>query len=163
MRQAINTLSRRIANMLARGVLTLAESAGKMQTMQVSLLADEGKTAVEHFEPYGWTSRPQPGAEVLVAFVEGDRSHGIVLCAADRRYRVTALQPGEVAIHDDQGAAVVLGRNGIVINGGTRDIHITGAPQVIVTGGDVIADGISLKNHKHGGVQAGSAETGVPV
>lgn len=34
---------------------------------------------------------------------------------------------------------------------------------VTVSGGDVIADGISLKHHVHGGVQGGSGNTGQPV
>ena len=34
---------------------------------------------------------------------------------------------------------------------------------VIVTSGDVEADGISLKTHVHGGVDSGSSNTGVPV
>jgi phage baseplate assembly protein gpV len=33
---------------------------------------------------------------------------------------------------------------------------------VNVTGGDVVADGISLKTHTHGGVQPGSGSTGAP-
>jgi len=32
-----------------------------------------------------------------------------------------------------------------------------------VTGGDIVADGVSLKSHVHGGVQSGSDDTGVPV
>ena len=32
-----------------------------------------------------------------------------------------------------------------------------------VTGGDIVADGISLKTHVHGGVQTGSGDTGAPV
>jgi phage baseplate assembly protein V len=156
-------LGRRIANMLSRGVVTLANAAGKLQTLQIALLDDEAKDSVEHFEPFGFTSNPHPGAEVLAAFIEGDRSHGIVIVAADRRYRVQNLQPGEVAIYDDHGAVIKLTQTGIVINGGGHPINISGAATVNVTGGDVVADGISLKTHRHGGVQAGAAQTGVPV
>jgi phage baseplate assembly protein V len=170
MRSVIKSLSNRLGAMLARGVVSLADPSTKMQSLSVSLLNDEDKTAVEHFEPYGFTSRPHPGAEVVMVFLDGDRSNGMVVCAADRRYRIANLADGEVAIHDDQGAAVKLTRTGIVIDGGSRDIHINGAPNVIVTngtvkvtGGDVIADGISLKTHKHGGVTTGTAQTGTPV
>jgi phage gp45-like len=129
----------------------------------VALLADESKDSVEHFEAFGFTSNPKPGAEVVCAFIEGDRSHGVVLVAADRRYRIKNLLPGEVAIYDDHGAFIKLTQTGIVINGGSYPISISGAATVTVTGGDVIADGISLKTHKHGGVTAGAAQTGVPV
>ena len=149
--------------MLSRGAVTLANAAGKLQTLQVSLLADENKDVVEHFEPYGFTSCPKAGAEVLAAFLDGDRSHGVVVVAADRRYRIKALQAGEVAIYDDLGHKIKLTRTGIVIDGATHNISIINCPQVTVAGGDVVADGISLKTHKHGGVQSGSAQTGVPV
>jgi len=156
-------LVRKIVNMLARGVVTLSNAAGKMQTLQVALLADESKDTVEHFEPYGFTSNPHSGAEALAAFIEGDRSHGIILACADRRYRIQNLAVGEVAIYDDHGAFIKLTQAGIVINGGSHPINISGAATVTVTGGDVIADGISLKLHKHGGVQTGSGQTGVSV
>lgn len=41
-------------------------------------------------------------------------------------------------------------------------IIVTGS-DITVTGGDVIADGISLKNHVHGGVSPGAANTGKPA
>lgn len=40
------------------------------------------------------------------------------------------------------------------------NLHITG--DIIITGGDVIADGVSLKAHVHTGVSSGSADTGPP-
>lgn len=161
--KAIAPLARRISNMLARGSVTLSNAAGKLQTLQIALLSDEAKDTVEHFEPFGFTSNPHVGAEVLTAFIEGDRSHGIVLVATDRRYRLQNLLSGEVAIYDDHGATIKLSQSGIVISGGGFPIAINGADTVTVTGGDVLADGISLKNHKHSGVQIGLSQTGLPV
>ena len=82
------------------------------------LLADEVRDDLEHVEPYGFTSEPlddeQP--EAFAAFFGGDRSHGIVFCIADRRYRLTKLKAGEVALYDDQGQKVHLTRDGIVVH-----------------------------------------------
>lgn len=149
-----NRFARNIGNMLARGAVTLTNAANKLQTLQISLLADEAKDSVEHLEPYGFTSNPLPGAEVLAAFIEGDRSHGVVITACDRRYRVKNLAGGDVAIYDNKGHVIKLTATGIVI--------LANGNPVTVTGGDVIADGISLKTHKHGGVQSGSSQTGLP-
>lgn len=189
----------------------------KMRVVQVRLLADEVRDDLEHVEPYGFTSEPlddeQP--EAFAAFFSGDRSHGIVFCIADRRYRLTKLKAGEVALYDDQGQKVHLTRDGIVVHtdkqleatvGGTLTatvsgaatlkaasvkidaptVELTGALKVAklitgtggmaisggsgaavtgdikVSGGDVTADGISLQNHTHGGVQGGSGTTGKP-
>ena len=71
------------------------------------------------------------------------------------------------------GFAVIYGPTGVIIrdqNSGTV-VTITGSGitiqlsggNVTVSGGDVIAEGISLRHHRHGGVQAGSGQTGEPV
>jgi len=120
---------RRLGNMMARGVVALADSARKMQQIQCRLLAGE-VADLEHFESYGFTSRPHPGAEVVTMFFDGDRSHGVIIVAADRRYRLAALEYGEVALHDDQGQSVHLTRDGIVVNGGGLPITFTNTPKV---------------------------------
>lgn len=125
-------IARRIGNMLARGSVAAVNAAGKMQSLQLRLLADETKDSVEHFEPYGFTSNPKPGAEVLAAFLDGDRSHGIVVVVADRRYRLAGLASGEMAIHDDLGQKVHLTRDGIVIDGAGLPMVIQNAPTVTV-------------------------------
>lgn len=107
--------ARRLSNMLARGTVAAVNAASKMQGLQLRILAGEVKDNVEHFEPYGFTSNPNGGAEAVAVFLDGDRSHGIVVCVADRRYRLTGLKTGEVALHDDQGQKVHLTRDGIVI------------------------------------------------
>ncbi|MBC7213051.1 MAG: phage baseplate assembly protein, partial [Pseudomonas sp.] len=84
-------------NFLARGVVALVDAGRKLQGLQMRLTADEVKDGMEHFEPYGFTSNPLPGAEALAAFLGGDRSHGVVVCVADRRFRLQALKSGEVA------------------------------------------------------------------
>ena len=104
---------RRLSNMVARGTVSLVNAGTKMQSLQLRLLAGESKADVEHFEPYGFSSHPQPGAECVALFLDGDRSHGVVICVADRRYRVKGLDSGEVILHDDQGQSVYLMRSGI--------------------------------------------------
>ncbi|WP_207458660.1 phage baseplate assembly protein V [Azospirillum sp. SYSU D00513] len=122
-------LKRGLDMMLARAVLT-AVSSGKMQVVQVNILAGETKDGVEHFEPYGWTSHPLPGAEAVVGFVGGDRSHGMAVVIADRRHRPSDLKPGEVCVHDDLKQEVRLTREGIVIKGAGLPITIEDTPKV---------------------------------
>lgn len=110
---------RRLSMMIARGTVALSDAGRKMQALQVRLLADEVKDNVEHMEPYGYTSRPLAGAEVVTLFLDGDRSHGIVIVAADRRYRLQGLEGGEVALYnaDDaepEGCRIVLKRDGLI-------------------------------------------------
>lgn len=201
--KALGPMARRIGNLLSRGVVGFVDSSRKMQSLQVNLLAGESKDDIEYFEAYGWTSCAHPGAEHVSAFFDGDRSAGVVLVVADRRFRLTGLAAGEVAIHDDQGQKVHLTRSGIVIEGAGLPIKITDTPTVTieastsivldaplvdikhelivregingqgggefsggdlkVTGGDVLADAISLKTHRTSLVVPGTGTSGVPV
>lgn len=124
-------LARRVGNLLARGSVTASNAAKKMQTLQVGLLAGEAKDDMEHFEPYGFTARPKAGAEVLAAFFDGDRSHGAVLVAADRRYRKTGLAEGEVALYTDEGDSIVFSRGRIVRVVAGAQLEVT-APLVTI-------------------------------
>lgn len=99
-----------IRNLLSRGVIRLVNSAAKCQLVQIEMLGGELKDDVEHLEPYGYTSCPHDGAEHVAVFPDGDKSHGVVLVVADRRYRVKGLEKGEVAIYTDEGDRIVLRR-----------------------------------------------------
>jgi phage baseplate assembly protein V len=121
---------RRISNLVARGTVGAVDAGKKMQSLQVRLLAGETKDAVEHFEPYGFTSNPKTGAEGVALFMDGDRSHGVVIVVADRRFRLTGLVSGEAALYDDQGQKVHLTRNGIVIDGAGKDLTFQNAPTI---------------------------------
>ncbi|GFM62182.1 phage assembly protein [Pseudomonas cichorii] len=160
--------------MLARGTVVLARASSKMQALQMHLTAGEIKDDMEHFEPYGFTSNPLPGAEGIAAFIGGDRSHGLLLVVADRRYRLNALQSGEVAIYTDEGDRIHLKR-GKVIDIETNTLNVKAAvavnfdtPQITQTGkivsrGDQVAGDISQISHTHGGVQGGNGQSGPPV
>ncbi|WP_410098385.1 phage baseplate assembly protein V [Sutterella wadsworthensis] len=104
-------------DIMARGVVSAADGAKKMRAVQVRLLADEVRDDLEHVEPYGFTSEPKDDEqpEAFALFFGGDRSHGIVFCVADRRFRLKNMKPGEVAIYDDLGQKVYLTRDGLVI------------------------------------------------
>lgn len=114
---------------MARAVITALDTAKKCQAVGLKLIAGEPKEGVEHLEPYGFTSAAQDGAEAVVLFPGGDRSHGVAVVVADRRYRLKGLKRGEVAIYDDLNQSVTLTRNGIVVDGGGKLIVFTNAPK----------------------------------
>src|ERR1700759_1208434 len=103
-----------LTRLLARGTVVLANSASKLQSLQMRLTAGEVNDDLEHFEPYGFTSNPLAGAEGVVTFLGGDRSHAIALVVADRRYRLQSLASGEVAISTDEGHKIHFKGGGII-------------------------------------------------
>ncbi|ENR8889159.1 phage baseplate assembly protein V [Citrobacter koseri] len=122
-------MSNSLRNIVARAVITALDTAKKCQAVGLKLIAGEPKEGVEHLEPYGFTSAAQDGAEAVVLFPGGDRSHGVAVVVADRRYRLKGLKRGEVAIYDDLNQSVTLTRNGIVVDGGGKLIVFTNAPK----------------------------------
>lgn len=128
--KATEGLKNRINLMLARGVLTGVQDGGGLQTAQASLLEDEVRDGLERVQNYGFTSHPLGGAEVVVAFVGGNRDHGIILSVDDRRYRIS-LEAGEVAIYTDEGDYIKLKRdNNIEIK--TRHLKIMAEDDVTI-------------------------------
>jgi phage baseplate assembly protein V len=97
-----------------RGLVALTDDQKKMQRHQVRVLSNETIDDIEHFQPYGVTSVPKGGAETIVLFLGGNRSHPIAIVTDDRRYRLRNLQPGEVALYTDEGTSVVLKRGKVV-------------------------------------------------
>lgn len=106
----LRSLIRRARLGVARGILRLIDDSAGLQTAQVGLMANEVRSKVERVQEYGFTSHPLPGAEATVVFVGGNRDHGLIIAVDDRRYRLKALEAGEVAIYTDEGDSIVLKR-----------------------------------------------------
>lgn len=92
------------------------------------------------------------GEEVLVISCSGDFRTGAIVCA---------LANGQNPSEADAGVYKATFPGGVVITISGGNVDIT-APGNVTVNGDVIADGISLKEHVHGGVLSGPSDTGGP-
>lgn len=166
--RALKYLASRQRNMILRGRVTLVDDTRQLQALQVSLLGDGDDTPddIERFQQYGVTSKPFTNSEAVVLFPGGDRSHGLCVAVGDRRYRLTGLADGEVALYDDQNQVVHIKRDGVYIVSAqqvvidtpqaffTGDVAVDGEMYVqgdITSDGDVVAGSISLQQHVHAG------------
>lgn len=113
LQKALAPLLGRLQMMIGRAIVAAIDDSTTLQTLQIELTADEAQDGAEHFQAYGFAAHPRPGAEAIALAAGGLRGHPLVIAVADRRYRLTGLQEGEVALHDDQGQVVLLGRDGI--------------------------------------------------
>lgn len=112
--RTIQGLRNRIHLLIGRAVLAAVSDAGKRQRVQFTALRGEVKDDVERVQQYGFTSHPLAGAQVLFAAIAGNRDHPVAFAVDDPRYRLTGLQPGEVALYTDEGDSIILKRGNIV-------------------------------------------------
>lgn len=132
-------LKRRIQLLITRGVVKLIDPSLMMQELQVQVLGTVLDN-VEHFEPYGFTAHPHPGAEALLASLGGRRGHTVAVCVADRQFRIKDLQAGEVAIYTDEGDVIHFKRNNVIeinsadtIDAIAPNVNISASTKVTIT------------------------------
>lgn len=134
----------------------------------------------------GWGVQvgPQLGDEVTVNFESSDSNQGRVVARHANSLNVPMPVPsGEIWMVHQSGSLLKFKNDGTVTLHAATSMtydapahHFTGGPismdhtltvtdstGVVVTGGDVKADTISLKLHRTSSVQAGSGTSGVPV
>lgn len=99
LRKVLAPIQRRVMLMVVRSVIILADDSGKVQRLQMQLLADETVDDVDRIQEYGFTSRPLPGAEAVTLAVGGNRDHLVVIATEDRRTRPKDLLAGEVKVY----------------------------------------------------------------
>lgn len=165
----------RILNMLAKALPRRISDSGKRQTMQVEVTKGELIDDVERLQQYGMSSNPPvAGTDCLVAFLGGNREQGVVIVAENRQFRLTGLESGEVALFDDLGNVIKLGRQRLEVTAVTE--LIASAPQVQIVAGAstfAISDAgveITAPSLTHNGknigathYHVGSPATAVPV
>ncbi|WP_454908378.1 phage baseplate assembly protein V [Variovorax gossypii] len=120
----------RLRRMVMRVVLDQVDDGPKMQSHQVEAYGGITRGKVEHFQHYGFSSHPFPGAEGIGLSVGGSTNHMVILNVDDRRYRMKGMEGGEVAIYDDQGQSVHLTREGIVVKGAGLPMVFEDTPSI---------------------------------
>lgn len=145
-----------------RGVIGAVNPVPNVTLVQVSGLAGETVQDNELFQHYGFSSNPPAGSAVIVLPLGGKTSQAVIIASEHGQYRIKNLAAGEAVIYNHHGDKVWIKQDGTIDVTASSKVTVH-SPLVEVPAGDVTASGISLKNHTHGGVQAGAAQTGVPV
>jgi len=129
----IVSLRRLLGTPFAIARTTMApDDTGPVQTVQVQLDPISKRDAVPLLYAYGMTACPPTGADLHVAFIDGQRSKAIITASAHQSYRLKNLSPGDAALYDSRGAFFWLAGTGPVVNCAgqpmtiTGDLHVTG-------------------------------------
>jgi phage gp45-like len=95
-------LERKIYLLIGRAILAAVNNSEGTQKVQITGMYNETMTDVERVQEYGFESYPFKDAEAIVAYLNGQQSRGLILKIGDRRYRLTDLVAGEVALYTDE-------------------------------------------------------------
>ena len=152
----INQVFSRLKLLFAKGkVLRIGAD-----TVQVRVLDEETLSNIERVEPYGFSYRPLPGCQGYLLFPEGDRSYGVAIVIGDKQFQMD-LQPGEVAMHDDQGNYAKIRRDGVIeVKASTKvlaDTPLFETTQDAKIGGNLLVMGQQTANGGYYGVDGTAA------
>lgn len=172
-RAPVERLYRRVSMMVGFGRTTTATNeAAVVSSAQVTFGPLETRDATKIVQSYGFASALPVGTDVVVVFVGGDRSNGVVVATNHKQSRPQTMQTGDVCVFDDRGQSVTLTAGGIVVNGGGLPVKITNTPSVrmettLNVTGEVVAHcdsgPVHLTTHDHSQVKAGGDVSGPPV
>lgn len=114
--RAIDRLYMRLLMVACRGRVVLVNDANGMQLVQIQFGSTDVADAMPRIQSYGLTSVPMTGAHAVALFIGGDRSNGVVIGDNDLRYRLSGLNPGDVAVYDWRGQKILLSQKGISLS-----------------------------------------------
>ena len=89
---SLGGILRRIALMVGRGIVRICNDGEAVQTLQIGALSGEILPDVEKVQPYGFSSVPHPGAEVVFIAPGGLRENAVAIVADDRRFRFKGMK-----------------------------------------------------------------------
>lgn len=175
---------RRLRTQAVRAVVHTIDDAGDEQRVVVETHAGVTRNIPVH-QPFGLAAHPPAdGAISVVIQLGGDEADPVALPMSNpQAARLGGLAEGESALYDAAGQRVHLAGGQSVAIGAVAQVRVAIGGAVVLTvtsagvqvvgdlsvsgritaGGDVMAGGVSVQQHLHGGVQAGSARTSRPV
>jgi len=142
-------LDRRIANTVQLGRVVSIDTATMHIRVQIGDLPSQPIPVAQLMSGairMHWM--PSPGEQVVVFAPGGDMARAFVQGSVPQSNGAVAPDAGTPTIDLGGGTLSIVG-----------DLAIDGSVSVT---GDVVASGISLVNHKHGGITPGPADTEVP-
>lgn len=134
----IRSLQRRILLMVGWGRVAFSDDTKAAQLLQVKLNDSETRDATPRIAEFGFTSRPPVGADLILAFMAGDRSKAVVIATGHQASRPKGLAEGEAKLYDLWGKYLHLAHDGIVVEAGGLPVTVKNATQVTIVASDSV-------------------------
>lgn len=156
-------------NMFAKAVIRKVFDGTGRQSAQVEVTKGELIDDVERMQDYGFTSNPPvAGTDAIMAFFGGNREQGVIVRMENRALRLKDLETGEVAIFDDLGNVIKLGRQKVTVTAVTEAdviapiVKVTADTAATITSGassiQITPDGVAITSpvFTHNGKNVGA-------
>ncbi|NMY09040.1 phage baseplate assembly protein [Pseudomonas veronii] len=135
----LQRMMRRIQLATGWGRVTFSDDSKTVQLLQVKLNDSETRDGTPRIAEFGFTSRPPEGSDVLMVFLGGDRSKGVVVATAHQGSRPMNLQEGESMLYDLRGKSIYLTKSGgIIIEAGGTPVTVNNATTVTINAAEAV-------------------------
>ncbi|NWA24063.1 phage baseplate assembly protein V [Pseudomonas gingeri] len=132
-------LQRRIQLLAGWARVSFANDSKTAQLLQVKLNDSETRDGTPRIAEFGFTSVPPDGSDVLVVFLGGDRSKGVVVATGHQGSRPVNLLAGESMLYDLAGKSVYLTQSGgIVVEAKGTPVTVNNATTVTINAAEQI-------------------------
>lgn len=136
---ALQRLWRRVQLMSSWGRVTFADDSKTAQLLQVKLNDSETRDSTPRVAEFGFTSMPPNGSDVLMVFMGGDRSKGVVVATGHQGSRPVGLTSGESMVYDLWGKSIYFTKDGgIVVEAQGTPVTVNNATVVTINAADSI-------------------------
>lgn len=127
----ISTLYRQIKMLLGIGRATAFDDSDGVQTVQYQTLL-EVHSDTPRLAEFGFSSGLPAGSDVVMGFLGGDRSSGMIIASNHPFYRHKELNPGETVIYSQWGQFIKLTESGVIIEANNQPVTVNDATEVTV-------------------------------
>jgi len=135
----LDRLWRRVQMTTGRGRVTLSNDAGRVQTLQIRMGANEVRDTTPRLGEFGHASRPPVDSDAVVLFIAGDRSNGVAIATGHQDSRPLNLLEGESQLYDLWGKSVYLTESGgIVVEAKGTAVTVNNATTVTINATDSV-------------------------
>lgn len=131
MSQILRDIKTRIAMMIGFGKTTLSEDGGNTQKVQYHNNM-EVRDGTIRYTDFGFSSSLPAGSDVLIAYLNGNRSNAIIFASNHPSSRHQNLKSGESVLYNQWGLHILMTEEGIVIEAKDKEVTVNNANKVTV-------------------------------
>lgn len=131
MSQILRDIKTRIAMMIGFGKTALSEDGGNTQKVQYHNNM-EVRDGTIRYTDFGFSSSLPAGSDVLIAYLNGNRSNAIIFASNHPSSRHQNLKSGESVLYNQWGLHILMTEEGVVIEAKDKEVTVNNAKKVTV-------------------------------